>query len=305
MTVTWDADVVWDVSATGAALKIDLDIGGVAQRMSMPATGTSGTARALVFRYTVQSTDTDTDGIFPKPGGGGTDLVLLTRGATLTSAAGSRNARRMHAALAPDPAHQVNGRRLPSGAPNPQAPAPAITAVALTSTPSIDADGDGTPETYGAGETIEVTVTWDADVVWDVSATDAALKIDLDIGGVAQRMSMPATGTSGTARALVFHYVVQSTDTDTDGIFPKPGGGGYRPGVADTRGHPHECRREPECAADARSPGPGSGPSGGRRNPRVYPAEPAARPRHRPRTPRTRWMACGRRPYPGVPGGGR
>ena len=148
VTVTWDADVLWDVSATGAALKIDLDIGGVAQRMSMPATGTSGTARALVFHYVVQSTDTDTDGIFPKPGGGGTDLVLLTRGATLTGADGVRPAWRVHAALAPDPAHQVNGRRLPSGAPNPQAPAPVITTVALTSTPSIDADSDGTPETY-------------------------------------------------------------------------------------------------------------------------------------------------------------
>ena len=226
VTVTWDADVVWDVSAAGAAIKLDLDLGGHDKRLSMVADGTSGTARALVFQYVVQSTDTDADGIFPKPWGRGTDLVLLIRGATLTSADGGRHARRGHAVLAPDPAHQVNGGLLPSGAPNPQRPAPAITAVALTSTPTIDADNDGVAETYGAGETIAVTVTWDVDVAWDVSATDAAIKLVLDIGGTDRRMSLVTDGSRGTARALVFHYVVQRPDRDTDGIFPKPGGGG-------------------------------------------------------------------------------
>ena len=110
------------------------------------------------------------------------------------------------------------------GALNPLLARPTITAVALTSTPSIDADGDNVAETYGAGETIAVTVTWDADVVWDVSAPDAAIKLDLDIGGHTKRISMVADGTSGTARSLVFHYVVQNTDTDADGIFPKPFG---------------------------------------------------------------------------------
>lgn len=36
-------------------------------------------------------------------------MVLLTHGATLKSADGARNAWRVHAALAPDPAHKVNG----------------------------------------------------------------------------------------------------------------------------------------------------------------------------------------------------
>ena len=166
VTVTWDADVLWDVSAPGAALKLDLDIGGHTKRLSMVADGSRGTARALVFHYAVQNTDTDMDGIFPKPWGN--SMVLLTRGATLTGADGRRPAWRVHAALAPDPAHQVDGGRLPSGAPNPEMPAlpaPAIVSVALTSTPSIDTDGDSVPETYGAGETIEVTVTWNADVL--------------------------------------------------------------------------------------------------------------------------------------------
>ncbi len=47
-------------------------------------------------------------------------LVLLTRGATLTSADGSRNARRAHAALSPDPAHQVDGSVAPSTPSNSQ-----------------------------------------------------------------------------------------------------------------------------------------------------------------------------------------
>ena len=89
-------------------------------------------------------------------------------------------------------------------------------------------------ETYGAGETIEVTVTWNADVLWDVSAPDAAIKLDLDIGGHTKRLSMVADGTSGTARALVFRYVVRSADTAPDGIFPKPWGNNS--GAADPRG---------------------------------------------------------------------
>ncbi len=46
--------------------------------------------------------------------------MLLTHGATLKSADGSRNARRAHAALSPDPAHQVDGSVAPSTPSNSQ-----------------------------------------------------------------------------------------------------------------------------------------------------------------------------------------
>ena len=49
-------------------------------------------------------------------------------------------------------------------------PPPTIRSVAITSTPSFDANGDGTPETYLQGENIEVTVTWSAEVIWNASA---------------------------------------------------------------------------------------------------------------------------------------
>ncbi len=38
---------------------------------------------------------------------------------------------------------------------------PSISSGAITSTPSLDADGNGTPETYGVNETIYVDVEFD------------------------------------------------------------------------------------------------------------------------------------------------
>ena len=107
-TVTWDADVTWDVSASGSDLRVRLDIGGNTKPALLKRVGaTTGTARSLVFRYTVAATDADTDGIFPKPNNTG-DMVLLVGSATLTGG-GSQNADRTHAALAADPNHRVAG----------------------------------------------------------------------------------------------------------------------------------------------------------------------------------------------------
>ena len=98
--------------------------------------------------------------------------------------------------------------------------------MAITSTPSFDADGDGTAETYLHRENIDVTVTWSADVVWDVSAPGAELRLRLDVDGAsdATRLAGLVTGgaTSGTARSLVFRYAVRPRDRDTDGVFPTP-----------------------------------------------------------------------------------
>ena len=102
-------------------------------------------------------------------------------------------------------------------------PAPAVASVAITSTPSQDTDGNGATDTYGAGEDIEVTVTWDRDVTWDVSASGADLRLRLDVSGAIRTASLVKGGaTAGTARALAFRYRVKASDTDTDGVFPKP-----------------------------------------------------------------------------------
>ena len=117
VTVTWSVDVTWDVSAAGSDMRVRLDVGGNTKTASLVTGGsTRGTARSLVFRYTVASADRDTDGVFPKPTGNG-HIVTLVSGATLTTAdglGGSRN----HAGLSADANHKVNGS-LASAAPVP------------------------------------------------------------------------------------------------------------------------------------------------------------------------------------------
>ena len=102
-------------------------------------------------------------------------------------------------------------------------PAPTIVSVAIESKPSVDADDNGTPETYGVGGQIRVKVTWSSDVLWDVSAAGAALAVRLDVGGTV-RMARLSTGgaTEGKARALVFRYTVVGGDSDTDGFEVTP-----------------------------------------------------------------------------------
>ena len=104
---------------------------------------------------------------------------------------------------------------------------PAIESVAITSTPSIDADGDNAPDTYGRRENVEVTVTWTADVTWDLRAASADMRMRLDVGGHTQVARLVTGGSaSGTARALAFRYTVTRTDGDSDGLFPKPASNG-------------------------------------------------------------------------------
>ena len=82
--------------------------------------------------------------------------------------------------------------------------APTITEVAVTSTPQATSD------TYGAGETIEVTVTFDQ-AVNATTGTDFVLS-------VAGRKRAPLLRGSGTT-TLVFGYTVQTADADDNGIW--------------------------------------------------------------------------------------
>ena len=82
---------------------------------------------------------------------------------------------------------------------------PTITTVAITSTPVLETD------TYGAGERIEVTVTFSE----AVNATEATTFV-LSVGGDDTRA--PLLFGSGTTR-LVFSYTVRASDEDDDGIW--------------------------------------------------------------------------------------
>ena len=82
--------------------------------------------------------------------------------------------------------------------------APTITEVAVTSTPAAATD------TYGAGETIEVSVTF-SEAVNATTGTDFVLS-------VAGRKRAPLSSGSGTT-TLVFGYTVQTGDSDDNGIW--------------------------------------------------------------------------------------
>ena len=91
----------------------------------------------------------------------------------------------------------------------PEPDAPTITAVAVTSTPLLTSSGGSTPDTYGAGETIEVSVTF-SEAVTATDDTDFVLNVSDD-------KRAPLVRGSGTA-TLVFGYTVVSSDEDDDGI---------------------------------------------------------------------------------------
>ena len=89
-------------------------------------------------------------------------------------------------------------------------PVPRITGVAVTSTPSLTSSGSSTPDTYGRGEEIGFTVTFDYPV--NVSG-DPRLPFSL---GNATVHADYESGSGSTS--LVFTYTVKESDEDTDGI---------------------------------------------------------------------------------------
>ena len=91
------------------------------------------------------------------------------------------------------------------------ATAATVTTVAITSDPN----DDGRPvddTTYAIGDTVEVTVTFDATVT--VNTSGGTPELELDFGGEPVR----AAYTSGTLTELIFNYTVAEGDEDTDGI---------------------------------------------------------------------------------------
>ncbi len=80
----------------------------------------------------------------------------------------------------------------------------------ITSTPKFDADQDGTADTYGVGENLEVTVAFNETV--NVTGTP---RLEIAVGS-SNRQAAYNRG-SGTTE-LVFRYTVVAADADTDGI---------------------------------------------------------------------------------------
>ena len=186
VSVTFD-EAVTATSATDFELNVSDD-------KSAPLLRGSGT-QTLVFGYTVAPGDADDNGIWI----GDQDRTLVgdrrltTQAGAITSTATGTAADLTHTELGRQDNHKVDGTR-------------SIVSVAVTSTPQLETD------TYGAGETIEFTVTFNVAV--DVTG-DPVFEFALD--GGASRSAAYETG--GGSTALVFHYLVVSGDTDANGIF--------------------------------------------------------------------------------------
>ena len=179
VTVTFSEDV----TVTGTP-QMEIDVGGTVKTASYSST--DGTT--LVFGYTVQEGDADSDGISISA-----NKVSLN-GGTIQDEAGN-NAVLTHDAVANDDGHKVDA---------PDVTAPTISSVAFTSDPGDD-------DTYGVRDSIEVTVTFSEDVTLDVSGT---LQLELDVGGTAKNASY----SSADGAEVVFSYTVASGDADADGI---------------------------------------------------------------------------------------
>ncbi|MYN65779.1 MAG: hypothetical protein F4X11_12225, partial [Acidobacteria bacterium] len=191
------------VHVTGSPrIAIDLDPGEGGTRHAAYASG-SGT-KALVFTYGVVEPDLSTQGIAVLAN------TLELNGGSIRSAPSSptpgggtgmgADADLSHDGLAHDPNHKVDWQQSP-----PEASGPSVTGVTVSSRP---ADGD----TYGAGETIRVTVSLDEAV--DVEGSPR-LKIKMD-PNYGEKWAAYESG--GGTSALVFAHTVVEPNVSPQGI---------------------------------------------------------------------------------------
>ena len=198
ITVTFDKAVTVDTS--GGTPRIQFRLGPPRDdKWAEYRRGSGGTA--LVFTYTVQADDMDADGIWLPA-----DILQLRSGTIRAAADTTVDATLTYAEPGLQSGHKVDG----SLTTNPR-PAIVTGGVQVTSTPA-------TGDTYGLGETIAITVTFDKAVTVDTSGgtrrPGIAFRLDGDLNP--NRWAGYSRGSGGTA--LVFTYMVQAGDMDDDGI---------------------------------------------------------------------------------------
>ena len=192
--------------AVAGTPRVALDIGGETRYAEFVPHGTGGSfltgiegLSGLYFDYTVQGGDRDDDGISVAA-----DSLELN-GGTIAARGGGAAANLDHAAIPADAARKVDGGP----------PGPSVTQFAFD-TETTPADGD----TFGAGETIRVSVTMSPQV-----AVTGTPRVALDIGGATRYAEFVPHGTGGSfltgiegLSGLYFDYTVQGGDRDDDGI---------------------------------------------------------------------------------------
>ena len=159
----------------------------------------SGTSK-LVFHYTVVDGDYDEDGVSILPG-----LLSLPTGASITTQSSNTDAVLTLPLLSDQQLHRVN-----------TGPAIRRNGIRFTSTPVAETHTNSA--TYGLGEPIEITVEFDVPVIVDTTGGIPTIVMTMGTygAGYEPRTATYARG-SGSAD-LVFVYVVQSGDRDTDGV---------------------------------------------------------------------------------------
>jgi methionine-rich copper-binding protein CopC len=174
------------VNATGSKPQLALNIGGG----TVYADYDSGSgSSALVFKYTIQPGQRDSDGISIDNG-----AQLNLNGGSLVDAAGNAAAPALPA-LPANAGYKVD------------AVVPAVTAVGITSSNAAE------PGNLVTGETVHISVTMSEATT--VDTTGGTPQLALNIGGA----SVQAVYESGSgSTALVFKYVIQPGQTDLDGI---------------------------------------------------------------------------------------
>ncbi|WP_082118665.1 beta strand repeat-containing protein [Tenacibaculum mesophilum] len=175
-TVNFNENII--ISTTGGTPQLSITVGATTRQATyISGSGTS----AIVFRYTVQSGDLDTDGITVSSltANGGTLKDVATNDANLTlNSVGSTTA-----ILVDTIAPIVTSVNVPSNA------------------------------TYIAGNNLDFTVNFNENIT--ISTTGGVPQVAITIGAtIRQATYISGSGTS----AIVFRYTVQSGDLDTDGI---------------------------------------------------------------------------------------
>ena len=191
-TITVRVDFDGHVAVTGTP-RVSLSIGSRTRAASLSFIGgTRTSALSLFFGYTVQSSDSDTDGI------GIPANALGLNGGTITAAGDdTTNAVLTHAAVAAGANHKVDGSRFDT---------PSVSSVSFVGTP---ADGD----TYRLGETIEVKVVFDRFI-----SASGTPQVALTIGSATRLADLSFSRGIGGLTDMHFKYEVQAADRDGNGI---------------------------------------------------------------------------------------
>ena len=170
------------VDTAGGKPYVDLTVGTATRRADLVA----WKLNRLDFRYTVQATDFDADGVSVPANG------LKLNGATITA----KNDTSVNANIAHDSAAGGASRKVDGSKYRP----PRVRSVTFNNSP---ASGD----TYGYGEKIEATVAFDRRVL--VSTTGGTPSLGLTIGAHTRQATLIR---AGRRTRLVFSYTVQAGD---------------------------------------------------------------------------------------------